>query len=230
MSNAQPEYVFLDEGVDPSCVYEHRDFAENMLRVVVAGRAGSGKTSFLERVCFDTFSKQRATINFDFAIKRLWCSNGRRVKVQMVDLAGDERNWCASFSGMMSDASVFLLVMPCVDSEEEYTQLLRWKYSLEQIARRSNLTVAVLCSKIDLIESEELLEQLQDRIELRLQDVMRINGGIHFVSAKTGWMCQESLYKIAMRAMDLGGAQTPQKPTVVLESSTALTNKKKCCK
>lgn len=62
-----------------------------ILKIVFAGPSGVGKTSLLNRVTENTFTKEHlATIGVDFKIKT-YNMYGRTVKAQFWDTAGQER-------------------------------------------------------------------------------------------------------------------------------------------
>ena len=62
-----------------------------ILKMVMIGESGTGKTSLLLRFADDSFSQsQRSTIGVDFKIKSLTV-DGYPVKLQMWDTAGQER-------------------------------------------------------------------------------------------------------------------------------------------
>lgn len=62
-----------------------------MVKVIIIGDSGVGKTNLITRFCENTFKDSYvATIGVDFKIKTLTINN-RRFKLQIWDTAGQER-------------------------------------------------------------------------------------------------------------------------------------------
>jgi len=61
-----------------------------VLKLVVAGEGGVGKTCLVERFCYGRYSDQRATIGTGFGAKMLDV-NGQRIKLQIWDFGGEKQ-------------------------------------------------------------------------------------------------------------------------------------------
>ena len=98
----------------------------HLFKVIVAGRAGVGKSSLVRRWNDDVFqTDMKSTIGCDFINKTLRMENGRCVKVQFWDTAGQER-----YARVMSSyyrgahALVFVFSLTHRESFEGVQQLL----------------------------------------------------------------------------------------------------------
>lgn len=60
-------------------------------KILLLGDASVGKTSFTKRYCYNIFNpSERLTIGVDFHVKTIEL-NGRRIKLQLWDVGGEER-------------------------------------------------------------------------------------------------------------------------------------------
>lgn len=65
---------------------------EHLYKILVIGELGTGKTSFIKRYVHQFFSQNyRATIGVDFALKVLNWDQNTTVRLQLWDIAGQER-------------------------------------------------------------------------------------------------------------------------------------------
>lgn len=65
---------------------------EYLFKILVIGELGSGKTSFIKRYVHQFFSEHyRATIGVDFALKVIQWENDITIRLQLWDIAGQER-------------------------------------------------------------------------------------------------------------------------------------------
>lgn len=65
---------------------------EHLYKILVIGDLGTGKTSFIKRYVHKFFSNSyRATIGVDFALKVIPWDESTIVRLQLWDIAGQER-------------------------------------------------------------------------------------------------------------------------------------------
>jgi small GTP-binding protein len=71
----------------------YSSFSSNFsVQVIVVGDLGVGKTSFIKRYVDNTFSREyKSTIGVDFATKLIQISEDKVVRLQLWDIAGQER-------------------------------------------------------------------------------------------------------------------------------------------
>ncbi|RZF49240.1 hypothetical protein LSTR_LSTR014827, partial [Laodelphax striatellus] len=68
------------------------DRRESLFKILVIGELGAGKTSIIKRYVHEFFSQNyRATIGVDFALKVLNWDQNTVVRLQLWDIAGQER-------------------------------------------------------------------------------------------------------------------------------------------
>eukprot|EP01091_Cochliopodium_minus_P006721 TRINITY_DN1671_c0_g1_i1.p1 TRINITY_DN1671_c0_g1~~TRINITY_DN1671_c0_g1_i1.p1 ORF type:complete len:146 (-),score=18.92 TRINITY_DN1671_c0_g1_i1:103-540(-) len=71
---------------------QQNDKLELLFKILVVGEIGSGKTSIIRRYVHNEFNYQyKATIGVDFSFKELDYDKNTHVKLQLWDIAGQER-------------------------------------------------------------------------------------------------------------------------------------------
>lgn len=71
---------------------------ERLLKVLVVGDLGVGKTAIIRRYVHQVFSHHyRATIGVDFALKVLHWDPGTVIRLQLWDIAGKRHIWARAF-------------------------------------------------------------------------------------------------------------------------------------
>ena len=65
---------------------------EFLFKLLLIGDPKVGKTSFVNRYVHDTFIEEyKVTIGVDFALKEIFWHDHRKIKLQLWDIAGQER-------------------------------------------------------------------------------------------------------------------------------------------
>jgi small GTP-binding protein len=73
-------------------VIKEDDVEERLFKVLVVGDAGCGKTAIIKRYVHGTFGNNyKATIGVDFALKVIQKSSDLVIRIQLWDIAGQER-------------------------------------------------------------------------------------------------------------------------------------------
>jgi len=98
--------------------------AEQLLKIIVGGDGGIGKTSILRKFCRDYFNDdEEMTMGSDFFIKRM-AVNGEFVNLQIWDLAGQER--FRFFLSDLTKGSVGAVIGFDVKRRESFADLDDW--------------------------------------------------------------------------------------------------------
>lgn len=99
-----------------------------MMKVIVLGDSGVGKTNLITRLCDDKFKETYvATIGVDFKIKTIIHSN-KRYKLQIWDTAGQERFRNLTQTYYKNTSGIILTY--AVNDRKSFEHLERW---IEQI-------------------------------------------------------------------------------------------------
>ncbi|KAK2954672.1 putative Ypt/Rab-type GTPase ypt7 [Blattamonas nauphoetae] len=130
---------------------------EYLLKVLVVGDLGVGKTSFIQRYVHNMFDREyKATIGVDFAYKLIQISSDKVVRLQLWDIAGQERYGNMTrvyYKEALGAIVVFDLSRPnTLDSVKKWKQDIDSKVRLPD-ANESPLPVILLANKCDLVKN-----------------------------------------------------------------------------
>ncbi|XP_029211867.2 ras and EF-hand domain-containing protein homolog isoform X3 [Acropora millepora] len=138
-SNA-PVKVTASEGADP----------ERMYKLVLAGDAAVGKSSFILRLCRNKFHNAlNSTLGVDFQTKTL-CVDGKTIAFQLWDTAGQERFRSIAKSYFRKADGVLLLYD--VTCETSFLDVRDWVEAIEE-STPTPIPIMMCGNKIDLRQS-----------------------------------------------------------------------------
>uniref|UniRef100_A0A3B5A2N8 Ras-related protein Rab n=2 Tax=Stegastes partitus TaxID=144197 RepID=A0A3B5A2N8_9TELE len=130
-----------------SAIMQH----ERLLKVLVIGDLGVGKTSIIKRYVHQVFSQHyRATIGVDFALKVLNWDHNTVVRLQLWDIAGQERY--GNMTRVYYREAVGALVVFDMTRSSTFQAVLKWKGDLDSKVALSNgrsVPVVLLANKCD---------------------------------------------------------------------------------
>ena len=135
---------------------------EKQYKLLVVGDAGVGKTSIIRQACEGYFSQSyKATIGVDFSLKVVPVGKKRRVKLQMWDIAGQER--FGSMTRVYFKGSSAAYVVFDVSRPNSLESVVAWKADIDAkvaLPDGSTIPVILLANKTDLSQckSDEALD------------------------------------------------------------------------
>ncbi|KAM4771649.1 ras-related protein Rab-32 [Rhinophrynus dorsalis] len=127
------------------------DRKEHLFKVLVIGELGVGKTSIIKRYVHQLFSQHyRATIGVDFALKVINWDNKTLVRMQLWDIAGQER--FGNMTRVYYKEAVGAFVVFDVTRGSTFEAITKWKSDLDSkvnLPNGSPIPAILLANKCD---------------------------------------------------------------------------------
>ncbi|XP_055852839.1 ras-related protein Rab-32 isoform X2 [Episyrphus balteatus] len=124
---------------------------EHLYKILVIGELGTGKTSFIKRYVHQFFSQNyRATIGVDFALKVLNWDSNTIVRLQLWDIAGQER--FGNMTRVYYKEAVGAFIVFDVTRSGTFDCVSKWKEDLDskvQLPDGSPIPCILLANKCD---------------------------------------------------------------------------------
>jgi len=139
-----------------------------LLKLLMIGDSGVGKTCLMLRFCENSFAEQHiSTIGVDFKIRKLTLENGKRCKLQIWDTAGQERFRTITSSYYRGAHGVVITYDITGNKKNSLESIEKWHSEVERYSNQQ-VKVLLLGNKLDLEEdrqmsTEEIQQWAQDR-------------------------------------------------------------------
>ena len=192
-------------------------YYDYVFKIIMLGDSGYGKSSIVFRLLKDEFLKKKEpTIGLDFATKTLAMTNGKKVKFNIWDTAGQE-SFASIIKTYYKNIACAIIVMDVTD-ENSFEQAEKWYKRYDREKDQGSVAKPIFVSnKMDIVDRKYTFEEGK-----KLADSY---GCLYMeVSAKTGGNCSRLLPLIANHVynnMDL--CSLIKEPGIIKES--ALNNK-----
>ncbi|XP_042704934.1 nuclear ubiquitous casein and cyclin-dependent kinase substrate 1 isoform X2 [Chrysemys picta bellii] len=125
---------------------------DHMFKVLIIGDATVGKTSLVQRYANDSFNKHyKSTVGVDFALKVVQWSESETVRLQLWDIAGQER--FTSMTRLYYREASACIIMFDVTNFSTFSNSQRWKQDLDSkltLPDGSPVPCLLLANKCDL--------------------------------------------------------------------------------
>eukprot|EP00047_Mylnosiga_fluctuans_P014860 m.41663 g.41663 ORF g.41663 m.41663 type:complete len:206 (+) comp5683_c0_seq3:89-706(+) len=177
------------------------DDYDALVKVVVVGDKSVGKSSLVLRFCDDSFPTQYiATIGVDFRIRTL-VIDGKKVKLQVWDTAGEER-FKAITKSYYRGAHAAVIVYDCTDPVT-FESVQRW---LEELvpAASPNAAIALVAAKSDIYQASNCVDN-------HVGQVFAQQHGMEWfaASAKTNAGVEQIFTQLARKCLQGGSMKAP---------------------
>ena len=132
----------------------------NCFKVITCGDSEVGKTSIIRRCIYNTFQENKiTTIGMDYNLYDIELENGEKIKLGLVDTAGQERYKCLG-KGYFQNADGALFVFSH-NNKESFENITSWIKIFEDCNKKTgkNIPKYLIGNKNDLekeIEEEEI--------------------------------------------------------------------------
>ncbi|XP_067853178.1 ras-related protein Rab-38-like [Heptranchias perlo] len=187
---------------------------EYLFKVLVIGDLGVGKTSIIKRYVHQIFSQHyRATIGVDFALKVLNWEDNTIVRLQLWDIAGQER--FGNMTRVYYREAVGALIVFDVSRASTFEAVSKWKNDLDTKVRLQNgkpVPAILLANKCD-----QTKEGLTNTLP-KLDPFCKENGFIAWfeTSAKDNIHIEEAAHLLVENILNAeDGDVTPTDPDII---------------
>ncbi|KPA84549.1 putative mitochondrial ras-related rab-4 [Leptomonas pyrrhocoris] len=180
------------------------DKYQQLMKLIVIGDSGTGKSCLLHRFIEDTFSEdQTQTIGIEYGAK-IVDLGGAKVKLQIWDTAGQERY--KSVTRSYYRGAMGCLIVYDVTNRSSYESVPQWLNDVRQLAG-NDVVVMLIGNKCDLVKANHSRAVQHNEASLYAQQ----NGLLHFeTSAATGEFVTEAFLKVAKTAVSAAIVADPQ--------------------
>ncbi|EDW58813.2 uncharacterized protein Rab32 isoform X1 [Drosophila virilis] len=162
----------MDQQMEPTIMSPSGEKREHLYKILVIGELGTGKTSFIKRYVHQFFSQNyRATIGVDFALKVLHWDANTIVRLQLWDIAGQER--FGNMTRVYYKEAVGAFIVFDVTRSGTFDCVSKWKEDLDskvQLPDGSPIPCILLANKCDQ-EKQGIVTQPE-----RMDEYVRENG------------------------------------------------------
>uniref|UniRef100_A0A1B6G232 Ras-related protein Rab n=1 Tax=Cuerna arida TaxID=1464854 RepID=A0A1B6G232_9HEMI len=224
-----------DEGSEPesdACYYQAENrinvMPEKLFKVIVIGDPTVGKTSFVQRYVQNTYRKDyKGTVGVDFALKILKLGEGQTVKLQLWDIAGQERfTWMTRVYYKDAHGCV---IMFDLTNKNSFVNTLKWKRDVDSkctLPDGSLIPCMLLANKCDL-QAQRQVDQMEIETFYKQHNFI----GWTETSPKEGLMVNDSMRFLVDVMMKQEGSQSYQSgdsPDYIALSGPGPQAKKSC--
>ncbi|CAG5136800.1 unnamed protein product [Candidula unifasciata] len=163
---------------------------EVLFKVIIIGDPTVGKTSFVQRYVNDSYRRDyKMTIGVDFALKVIKWSDKCNIKLQLWDIAGQER--FTSMTRVYYKDAHACLVMFDLTQKNTFQNSIKWKKDLDQkcnLTDGSPVPCLLLANKCDEVDQREVTQG-------EIEDMCKEHDFIGWseTSVKEGVMIEESM-------------------------------------
>lgn len=142
------------------------DRREHLYKILVIGELGTGKTSVIKRYVHQYFSQNyRATIGVDFALKVINWDSNTLIRLQLWDIAGQER--FGNMTRVYYKEAVGAFIVFDVTRSATFDAVLKWKNDLDSkvhLPDGTRVPCILLANKCDmpkegLVNNSSAMEQ-----------------------------------------------------------------------
>ena len=208
------------------------------LKLVLIGEPRVGKTSIIAQYVDQVFQDdQQATIGGTFSSKKIKCSNGITLNLEIWDTAGQER--FRSVTKMFyKDANAALLVY---DITNKSTFEVMQSYWIEQVLESSpkDIILCIIANKSDLIQKEEVDEGEARQLAAKLNALFAVTSAKVYAEVNHVFLEIAKKYTGADSAITLEdkdkeevegeGFRKSRKESVKITKASQKKEKKGCC-
>jgi small GTP-binding protein len=132
-----------------------------IFNIMTLGESGVGKTSIIKRFVYNKYNDDiLSTIGISFAFKEITLKNNKKIKLKLVDTAGQER-YRSLAKAYFKNAEAVLYIFS-LDKKESLEKIKEWKNLFKLYNGQEGIPSYLIRAKCDLEEEEDSQEKINE--------------------------------------------------------------------
>ncbi len=176
----------IKENINENQEKKNEDEEILILNIITLGQSGVGKTSIINRYVYNKFDPDKiSTIGINFAFKEIILKNNKKIKIKLIDTAGQEK-YRALTKSYFKNAEAVLFVFSH-DHEDSLDKIKEFKELLNSYNTLKDIPQYLIRNKIDLLEEDNVKDDEKSKIEEKyseesLKDFIKTNKFLKYIS------------------------------------------------
>ena len=193
-------------------------------KIITLGDSGVGRTAIVKRYVQGTFEEEYiSTVGTDFFYKEVKLKDGTKIKLKLIDTAGQEKYRAISKSYYKNAQGILFIF--AYDNKDSFEHMQMWLNSCkDNISIIENIPIFLIGNKYD-VENKQIKDNLIENLEKR-------NGIEEYIktSAKKNIGIEELFNKLAEKVYEQNKKDIkPKQKNAMLFKDKGQKRKKKCC-
>ena len=160
-------------------IKEEKKESLNTVKIITLGETGVGKTSILKRYVYNSFEEDTiSTIGLNFGIKEIILKDNTKIKLSLIDTAGQERYRSLSTT-YFKNADAVLYVFS-LDKKGSYEKIKEWKKMFKQMKKDEGVPAFLIRNKCDLDELN--INEVDNFNEENINDFLKENNFLKYIT------------------------------------------------
>ena len=160
-------------------IKEEKKESLNTVKIITLGETGVGKTSILKRYVYNSFEEDTiSTIGLNFGIKEIILKDNTKIKLSLIDTAGQERYRSLSTT-YFKNADAVLYVFS-LDKKGSYEKIKEWKKMFKQMKKDEGVPAFLIRNKCDLDELN--INEVDNFNEENINDFLEENNFLKYIT------------------------------------------------
>ena len=206
---------------------ENTEIKEFLYKIIVIGDIGVGKTSLIKRYVHNIFSyTYKATIGVDFALKSFNYDDKTIVRLQLWDIAGQER--FGNMTRVYYKEAMAAVIVCDITRNGTIETVQKWLYDIKEkikLSDDSDIPIVIAINKCDLCDSEKIKEDTAQYFKSVYKNAI---DNTFLISVKENKNIDDMFKFVTKKILDVD-PQNKHLDDTIIKIANTVSNKKTCC-